>query len=207
MPLKDSVEREHLHTRSVECFGFRRSDGLWDVEAHLLDTKTYDFANEHRGGRIEAGEALHRMGLRVTLDLDFMIHDIEAVSDDTPFGVCNGAEQAMKRLVGLTIGPGWMSRVKKRIESNQGCTHLVELLGPLATTAYQTLHPEIERRANAAPSRSRPRILDTCIALSTKGEVVKEHWPQFYAGPGGVDEKREADGAPEDTLSPPGREG
>ena len=188
MPLKEPSGRAHLHTRSVECFGFRREDGLWDIDAHLVDTKTYDFANEHRGGRIAAGEALHRMALRVTIDIDFLIHDVEAVSDDTPFGVCGSAERSMKRLVGLTIGPGWMGRVKKRIAGDEGCTHLVELLGPLGTTAYQTLHPELERRANAQPQRSKPRILDTCVALSTKGEIVRKNWPQFYEGPDGEGE-------------------
>ncbi len=185
MPLKEPAERQHFHTRRVECFGYRRADDLWDIEAHLVDTKSYDFPNEHRGGRIRAGEALHRMALRVTIDIDFLIHAVEAASDDTPFGVCPSAVGVMKRLVGLTIGPGWMSRVRKRVPSSEGCTHLVELLGPLATTAYQTLHPELERRANEEPSRTRPRILDTCLALSTKGEIVRKNWPQFYEGPEG----------------------
>ena len=46
MPLPDPVPREPLHTRRVECRGYRRADGLWDIEGHLVDTKAYPFANE-----------------------------------------------------------------------------------------------------------------------------------------------------------------
>ena len=41
--------REHWHTRRVECFGYRRGDGMWDIEGHIVDTKTYEFPNQSRG--------------------------------------------------------------------------------------------------------------------------------------------------------------
>ena len=49
MPLSTPVERELLHLRDIELRGWQRSDGLYDIEAHLLDTKTYAFSNESRG--------------------------------------------------------------------------------------------------------------------------------------------------------------
>ncbi|MBO6784243.1 MAG: DUF2889 domain-containing protein, partial [Alphaproteobacteria bacterium] len=45
MPLSPPAEREHIHTRTVECAGYRRTDGLWDIEGHLTDVKTYTFEN------------------------------------------------------------------------------------------------------------------------------------------------------------------
>ena len=36
MPLSANVERELVHTRTIESWGYRRSDGLWDVEAAEL---------------------------------------------------------------------------------------------------------------------------------------------------------------------------
>ncbi|MCH8002127.1 MAG: DUF2889 domain-containing protein, partial [Proteobacteria bacterium] len=67
MPLPPPVERDHLHTRTMEFRGYRRADGLWDIDARLTDVKTYDFPNEFRGV-IEADEPLHDMWLRVTID-------------------------------------------------------------------------------------------------------------------------------------------
>ncbi len=182
MPLLEPVARKHLHTRRIVCEGFSRSDGLWDIEAHLTDTKTYGFPNQDRGGIIEAGEPVHDMSLRVTLDLDFNIHDVVAVTDDAPFKVCKETAAGMRLLIGLKIGSGWMRDVRARVGRTQGCTHLLELLGPLATTAFQTMHKALEERANNEASHSKPGILDTCYALASDGLVVERQWPQFYTG-------------------------
>src|SRR5690606_12405498 len=49
MPLSPPVEREPIHIRTVTCRGYRRSDGLWDIEGHLVDTKAYLFESRWRG--------------------------------------------------------------------------------------------------------------------------------------------------------------
>ena len=36
MPLPESALREQLHTRRIECRGYRREDGLWDIEGTLI---------------------------------------------------------------------------------------------------------------------------------------------------------------------------
>lgn len=181
MPLPDPVEREHLHTRRITCEGYLRKDGLWDLEAHLTDTKTFGFNTRHRG-YLEPGAPVHDLHLRVTLDLDFVIHDVIAVSDDTPYPACKQTAAIMRELIGVKIGPGWMREVRRRVDRRSSCTHLIELLGPLATTAYQTMHAALEERANQQPVRQRPRILDACIGLASDGPVVRERWPEFYTG-------------------------
>jgi hypothetical protein len=183
MPLSEPAARDHLHTRRVVCEGFRRDDGLWDVEAHLIDTKSYDFANKDRGGKISAGEPLHQMSIRVTLDLDFVIHAAEAVSDYTPFNMCGDAAAGMRGLIGLRIRSGWLGEARERVGGSIACTHLVELLRPLATAAYQTMHQTLEDRAKARPQRNKPRIIDSCYALASDSPVVKREWPAFYTGP------------------------
>src|SRR5437762_438810 len=42
LPVQD-VERELTHTRRVRFEGYRRADGLWDIEAHLSDIKNHDY--------------------------------------------------------------------------------------------------------------------------------------------------------------------
>ena len=49
MPLSPAVQREAIHQRDIECHGYRRADGLWDVEGRMVDTKTYAFDNRYRG--------------------------------------------------------------------------------------------------------------------------------------------------------------
>ena len=70
MPLSPPVGRQHLHTRRVICQGFFREDGLWDIEGRITDEKTYEHANEWRGP-LPAGEFVHDMSIRLTLDHRF----------------------------------------------------------------------------------------------------------------------------------------
>jgi len=187
MGLPDAVTREKKHHRKIDCEGFLRSDGRWDIDVHMVDTRTYDCAYDalHRGGVIKAGEPVHDMWLRFTIDLDFLIHEVHAASDQTPFSICPRAAEAMCSLVGLRIGFGWMKQVRERIGSERSCTHLIDLLGPLAATSYQTLHAALEEREARRESREKPPIIDTCLALSSSGEVVKNRWPEFYQPPSG----------------------
>ena len=151
----------------------------------MVDTRTYDCSYDefHRDGLIRAGEPVHDMWLRFTIDLDFVIHDVHASSEQTPFPACPSAAGTMRELIGLRIGGGWLKQARERVGPAVGCTHLMDLLGQLGATAYQTLHAELEARARALPARERPPILDTCLGLSSSGEVVKNLWPQFYVKP------------------------
>ena len=185
MGLPEPAAREKKHHRKIDCEGFLRDDGLWDIDAHLVDTRSYDcgYDEDHRDGVIPAGEPVHDMWLRLTIDLDFLIHDVQAASEQTPFPVCPRAAATMRRLIGLRIGSGWRKQVRERIGSDQSCTHLMDLLGQLTATAYQTLHAALEAREVERGWRDRPPIIDTCLALSSSGDVVRKRWPEFYTGP------------------------
>ena len=182
MPLSPPKTREALHKRDIACAGYKRSDGLYDIEGHLVDTKTYSFPNRARG-EIKAGEPLHEMWIRLTLDEQMHIHDVEAVTDAGPFEICPDIVDRFKLLIGLRIGPGWTRRAQERLGGANGCTHLLELLRPVATTAYQTLYGARKHRDNRDDSGKKPAFIDTCHALASDSVVVKEHWPQFYTGP------------------------
>jgi len=186
MPLTAPAERELLHLRDIQLRGYRRADGLFDIEAHLLDTKAYPFENEIRG-QVPAGTPLHGMWLRLTVDEEMIIVACEASSDHTPYALCPQAAPNFARLAGLKIGPGFARAVAERVGGTLGCTHLRELLGQMATTAYQTLAPfrmqkereEAARRAAAGepPPRAKPALLGTCIAYAADSPVTLGRWP------------------------------
>ena len=182
MPLSQPVPREPAHRRQIECRGYRRADGLWDIEGHLVDTKSQPIENYHRG-KVEPGVPVHEMWLRLTVDDEMRIHGVEAASDHFPFPLCPEVTPRFAALKGLKIGPGWLLDARQHIGGVRGCTHLVELLGPLATTAFQTIYGGRQRRAAASGERKKkPGILDSCHALRSDGEVVKRAWPEFYTG-------------------------
>ena len=181
MPLSEPHERELLHLRDIALRGYRRPDGLFDIEAHLTDAKTYGFANEDRG-RVEAGEPLHGMWMRMTIDEDLRIVACEADTEFGPYAVCRAAAPNFGRLAGLVIGRGFLKAAAERVGGTQGCTHLRELLQQMATVAIQTLYSQRSRReAEARPEK--PALLNTCLAYATDSPVVRRQWPHLYTGP------------------------
>lgn len=122
---------------------------------------------------------------RVTVDHRLMIIAIEAVTDHAPFETCRDIAPNFQRLVGLRLGPGCLGKVKERVGGRQGFTHIIELLAPIATAAFQT--PATQRRGDEwynpdQPGRSPPRLLDTCHALARDG-VTGIEVPEFYTSP------------------------
>ncbi|MDZ7750441.1 MAG: DUF2889 domain-containing protein [Gammaproteobacteria bacterium] len=186
MPLSTPRARRHYHTRRVHCEGYLREDGLWDIEARLGDTKTYAFDNDERG-RVEPGQLLHGMALRLTLDDAMVIQGVEAAIDHSPFDMCTDITDHYHSLVGLTIKPGFTLRLKERVGGTRGCTHLTELIGVMATVAFQTIHGSGDRavaEGRKAPpdDGGRPAHLGGCHALASHSPVVALHWPQHFAG-------------------------
>ncbi|WP_069189958.1 DUF2889 domain-containing protein [Candidatus Terasakiella magnetica] len=183
MPLPEPAKRKHLHTREVSFTGYEREDGLFDVEGHLVDTKTYSFPNKDRG-EIKAGEAIHNMRLRLTVDEEMIVRDVAVSIDDSPFNMCTTITPAFDVLKGMQVGPGWNRRVREKLGGVKGCTHLVEMLAPIATATYQTLYPALKRRRENLPEeeRDKPSLIDGCHAMDSNGPLVKERWPEYYVG-------------------------
>jgi hypothetical protein len=196
MPLSPPVGRQQLHTRRVTCEGFYREDGLWDIEGRITDEKSYEHANEWRGP-LKPGDHVHDMSIRLTLDHRFTIVDVEAVTDASPYRMCGDITPNYKKLIGLRIGPGFTRAVKERLGGVHGCTHLVELLGPVATTAFQTIdsdratelreaweaeHAGVTANRTTVRSKGPPSVLNTCHAWASNGEVVARWAPDYYTG-------------------------
>jgi hypothetical protein len=182
MPLSEPMEREPLHSREILLRGYRRADGLFDIEAQLTDTKSYGFPSEDRGW-ILPGEPLHGMSMRMTVDEDLQIVACEAASDHTPYAICPGAAPNMARLAGLTIKPGFLKEAAARVGGTEGCTHLRELLQQMATVVFQTLYPVRARKGREeAGSGNTPALLNSCYAYASDKAVVKRRWPDFYTG-------------------------
>ncbi len=182
MPLAPAAARQHLHSRHVSCHGYEREDGLFDIEGRMTDSKTYQIDNLDRGGQIKAGEYIHNMSIRLTLDLDFLIHQVEAVIDDSPFKSCPDISAHLKQLEGLRIAPGWNAKIRKLFAGTRGCTHLTELLGPIATTAFQTTGTARRIRAEQHPGvpSGEHHLVNSCHALAEDTEVVRICWPDQY---------------------------
>ncbi|HCF6450017.1 DUF2889 domain-containing protein [Pseudomonas aeruginosa] len=175
--------RRLLHTRQITCTGYLRDDGLIELEGRLLDTKPSDLVDVYR--IVRAGEPLHQMRVVMVVDKEFVIRKISALTEAAPTPECPGIASAYAALEGLRIGPGFTRQVKARMGGAQGCTHLTELLGPMATTLYQSGMPlqveAMRQRAIAEPGYEPPKpfVIGACHAYRVDGEPawrLQEQW-------------------------------
>jgi len=172
-----------MHRRSIECTGFLRDDGLWEVEACLVDTKPFSQRDRFRG-ELPAGQPVHDIRLRLAVDDHLTIREADATMQATPYPTCIEVEGILQRLVGEHIGKGWRELVRRKIGRLETCTHLSELLGPAVTTLFQTMShgksPEGRSSMdNHQTQEKRPFFIGGCHSWRTDGPIVAELFPQY----------------------------
>ncbi len=179
MPLCSPAARERLHLRRVSYEGFRRDDGLFDIEAHITDHKDRDY--KLAMGTRSKNIPVHEMWARVTINRRFDVIDIDTATEQMPYpGQCNQITPDYKKLVGSNLLKGFRKAIAEHLGGVKGCTHLSELLGYLPTAAVQTFAGI--RDETASPDGKKPFQLDACHALATTTETVRLYYPQWYAG-------------------------
>ena len=181
MPLPPATTtRTLVHTRRIELQGWKRDDGLWDIEARLTDVKAHDYPLAS-GLRLK-GQPVHDLWVRATIDREFNVTDAAACFDAVPYpGGCDVVAGSYRRIVGLNLMRGFRLTVAEMFKSVRGCSHMTELLASLPTAALQTIASEIKETEGVSPGE-KPFQLDRCHALETTTETVRRYYPRWYRG-------------------------
>ncbi len=176
--------RRHVHTRSIRVDAYARDDGLWDLEARLTDTKSRDFPLAT--GLRPAGEPVHDMLLRVTIDEKLTIVEAVAESLAVPYpGHCDVIGPDYRKLVGLNLLQDFRRHLVGRLGGVHGCTHITELAKVLPTAAVQAFAGEVFKTRDSAYEGHRddermPWQLDRCHALRVDGPAVAQFYPRWF---------------------------
>lgn len=175
MPLSTpTVARTPQHIRQVNFRSYERADGLWDIEGELLDTKAIDLPHPNGEGIRKAGDPIHHMHIRVTVNTQLVVQAIEAAMQAHPVQGCPTALDAMQRMVGCSMARGWRKSIDANLAGVAGCTHMRELLQNMATAAFQS----IVSAFHTAPDQP-PAYLGRCTGWSFNGPAVAQYHPQF----------------------------
>ena len=189
MNINKKIDRKLCHTREVFSQGYRRIDGLYDIESVLTDTKSYSF-QKFDGSKLLSGEPLHKMKICLTIDINLKIHNIHAETKESPYKICKSANFKIESLIGETISHGWKNKINSLIGRSNGCTHIRELMASMATVAFQTIFGEKSRIARSALREGKPNpfpekkgppdLLDSCYAYGKSSEITKKIWPDHW---------------------------
>jgi hypothetical protein len=168
-----------LHRRALDVQVFARDDGLFDVEASLVDTKTHDVP---LGGQTrKAGDPIHEMQLHLTVDAALTI---TAACSDTlwmPYAdACGEHGDAYAGLVGLNLLKGFRHAVAERLSGTHGCTHLTELCQILPTAVIQAMAGSVIDTQEGDADGNPPFQLDRCHALRREGATVAKFYPRWH---------------------------
>lgn len=174
-----TTSRRPLHTRSVTFQGYQRDDGLWEIEAELVDAKPFPYPDRERG-LLPPGHPIHHMLLRVAVDDELIVRELACEMRHIPFSYCSGSAENLQQLVGLRFGPGWRRKIDERIGGTAGCAHIRELLYNIATAGFQSIAPYREMLAmqhQAAADHDDAFYLDQCHSWSLQSPVVQRYMP------------------------------
>jgi len=179
MPLPaPTVARKPKHVRRISYEVYTREDGLWDIEAHLTDTKSED-ATLLSGVR-PAGEPMHDMWLRVVVNERLEVVEAVGVLDASPYpGTCERIGPDYGKLVGLNLMKGFRQAVKERMPNDARCTHVHELANHMPTVVVQSLWRELMK----VDSERKPLPIDNCHTQRSDSEITRIQYPKWYRAP------------------------
>jgi hypothetical protein len=180
--MEPQVGRREMHLRRIEMRAYARDDGLWDVEAHLVDEKPFGYIDPGRGEQ-KPHDTVHDIRVRLTLDDDRIIRDVAIEMGSMPFGTCHEVTDSLRPLIGERVGRGWR-QILKRIPRHATCAHVHEVLMPLATVVHQGMsmgrEPDGKVALEPDPSlEAQPFFVDDCHSWRIDGPVVAQFYPQF----------------------------
>lgn len=154
--------------------GYRRDDGLFDIECTLLDTKGMDVPLLGVDRVVTAGEPMHDMSIRMRVNDDLEVVHIEASSDATPYAICPEAVASLQTVKGMRIGAGWTYAIKRQLVGAASCTHLAEMLIAMGTAAYQTVVPYNRLHGKETPGFSLEKKVNSCYAYAAERPLIRQ---------------------------------
>ena len=188
MLLEHDEGKELVHTRQITCRGYRRKDGLWQIEASVADEKGQPVPFNSRPD-VLAGELIHHFSLSVVIDDHYQIRDVAAKTLAAPWPVCTGIAADYRKLIGLRIGPGFNRAVRELLGGTLGCTHLTDLLVQVGNTYMQASYPDrlARQKLHSADPRQWPdtrtlAFVDGCHAWRKDGAVLAGEYPELAGG-------------------------
>ena len=174
-----AAERQLKHRRQIDVQVFARGNGLWEVDALLVDVKTHDV--QMAASRRAAGEPIHEMLLRLVVNEKLDILEAGSETRWMPYvGQCDAHDDAYARLVGLNLMRNFRGELRVRVGGVLGCTHITELAQTLPTAVVQAFAGEVIDTRGTEEGAGKPFQIDRCHALASSGEVVRLHYPRWH---------------------------
>ena len=175
--LKEMTKREPVHARNLEIKTYPLDDDRVIVEGRLKDERLVP--GYHWDGETRREGIVHWICARLLIGgWPPSILDAEAEMMEIPHELCPTTLDSVKRIIGLSITPGYSGEIRKRIGGIEGClhlSHLITAMGPPILHGYWTQrsrkkHP-LPRSMEELPGLS--TLVNSCRLWKEDGPHIK----------------------------------
>jgi hypothetical protein len=175
---------------------FVKTENLEKIHNRNLDISSYIVDDEHilisgefkeknlitvyeRSGELIEPNVFHHMQIQLLVKVsELKIMDIKVKIPGAPHdNVCREMENSLDKIRGLSIAPGFTSKVKKIAGGIKGCVHLTTLLlsmAPAALQGYWIFRARDKDRKENSEFDIGEYLTDTCWAWRKNGSLAKD---------------------------------
>ena len=176
MAYLDTDNLKKIHNRNLNISSYIVDD------EHILIAGEFKERNlitvyERSGEPIEPN-VFHHMQIQLLVKIaELKIVNIHVKIPGAPHDdICRKMENSLDKIKGLTIAPGFTSKVKKIAGGIKGCVHLTTLLlsmAPAVLQGYWIFGAREEHRSENSILDIEKYLVDTCWAWRKDGPLVK----------------------------------
>ena len=172
------LKKELIHSRKIAVNCYETDTDRLIVEGFLTDERLFPYIIHALRETREAG-LIHHVALTMELTIPQMkIVSILAEMPVVPDAGCSDIKEAVQKLEGRFIRPGFTSEVRDLFGKSSGCLHLTNLILAMSSAAVQGLWSYLSRmREGAAPSLPRTdgsMLIDSCHMWRKKGPFLEK---------------------------------
>lgn len=172
------MKKELIHSRKIEVNCYETDAERLVVEGFLTDERLFPYIIHAIRETREAG-LMHHVAMTMELTIpDLKIFSITAEMPVVPDAGCRDIRDAVQKLQGRCIRPGFTGEVRDLIGKAAGCLHLTNLVLAMSSAAVQGLWSYLSRiREGAAlslPATDGSMLIDSCHMWRKEGPFVKK---------------------------------
>lgn len=125
-----------VHRRVIEVEVSEVEGGGLEAVGRLTDTKGIA-VSMYTGELLEAGGVPHDMLVRMVVDGEMTIRDVDVEMAAVPGPPCRSVVPTFQNLVGVRVGNGYRAALRERAGGIRGCAHVLELLTVMGAPIMQ----------------------------------------------------------------------
>jgi hypothetical protein len=172
------VRKELIHSRNVTVNCYETDEEKLIVEGYLTDERFSPYVIHALNEKHDPG-IMHHLALTMELSIPQMkIFSLKADMPVVPDAGCRDIKDAVQKLVGQSIRPGFTNVVKELFGKGAGCLHLTNLILAMSSAAVQGMWSYLSRVRKGVtppiPGTDGELLLDSCYMWRTDGPFVKK---------------------------------